>query len=78
MWLVATWLESRERLLDSREACKQTILHSCKGLCLLLMDVSSQEALNSRSLFEIVQSQLPVKDDLCGELDGNIYRSLLV
>lgn len=48
-----------------------------KGLCLLLMDVSSQEALN-RSLFEIVQSQLPVKDDLCGELDGNIYRSLLV
>lgn len=31
--------EFRESLLDNREACKQTIMHSDKGLCLLLIDM---------------------------------------
>lgn len=38
--------EFRESLLDSREACKQTIVHSDKGLCLLLINgyVSKEES----------------------------------
>lgn len=66
-WL-ATCLELRKSLLDSREACKQTIkqtiLHSHKGLCILLINgfVSKEKAFTKT--FKLCRHSFLFEDDL--------------